>query len=411
MAESIVLFIFGLVLLIRGGDWFVDSACDVAHKFRMPEILIGATIVSIGTTLPEVMVSAQSAAIGQGGISYGNAIGSIICNTALIAAITIAIHPPKIERKTFVLPVVFFFIAAIIYLVAAYAFNRFSLIIGIILLAVFVIYMVLTVVSAVKSGKREKDLLNPVSAAPQEEQEEKTSGGVFALIRDIILLASALCCFILSFFNGMTIPNIVVGAFASVAYITLSVAGSIAKKKSGNTAAQAADSGKDKEKPSLGDKLLIVKSIVFLVIGAAVIALGANLLVDNGTLLAREIGVPESVIGLTFVAIGTSLPELVTAITSLIKKHGSLSLGNIIGANLFNLVFVSGVSIVISPFDVPSENMIGGIASSLVFELPVMLFVMMFLTLPAIIRGKLSRWQGISMLCIYAAFFAVQFAI
>ena len=149
--------------------------------------------------------------------------------------------------------------------------------------------------------------------------------------------------------------------------------------------------------------------LVLLVLGAVLIALGANLLVDNGTLIAQALGVPESVIALTFVALGTSLPELVTAITSLVKGCSDLSLGNIVGANVFNLVLVSGVSVTLAPFTVPQSSTLFGINSSLVLEIPVMLAVMMIMTLPALKRGKLSRAQGIILLCIYAAFCAIQF--
>ena len=118
---------------------------------------------------------------------------------------------------------------------------------------------------------------------------------------------------------------------------------------------------------------------------------------------------PDTVIALTFVALGTSLTELVTAITALVKGHGALSLGNVIGANLFNLVLVSGIATTISPFAVPSETTIGGFASSLVLDIPVMLGVMLLLTVPTLIRGKLSRTQGIVLLCVYAAFCTLQF--
>ena len=148
---------------------------------------------------------------------------------------------------------------------------------------------------------------------------------------------------------------------------------------------------------------------MLLVLGAVLIALGANLLVDNGTLIAQALGVPESVIALTFLALGTSLPELVTAITSLVKGCSDLSLGNIVGANVFNLVLVSGVSVTLAPFTVPKSSTLFGINSSLVLEIPVMLAVMMIMTLPALNRGKLSRAQGIILLCIYAAFCAIQF--
>ncbi|HAV00908.1 MAG TPA: hypothetical protein DCW47_06930, partial [Lachnospiraceae bacterium] len=158
----------------------------------------------------------------------------------------------------------------------------------------------------------------------------------------------------------------------------------------------------------------IQKLVILLIVGAVLIAVGADLLVDNGTLIAAALGVPESVIALTIVALGTSLPELVTAITSLIKGHGALSLGNICGANLFNLVLVSGVSIVLGPFSIPSEKTvnIGGkeVIASLVLDIPVMLTVMLILTVPALIRGKLSRAQGYILLIIYFAFTAFQLA-
>ena len=153
----------------------------------------------------------------------------------------------------------------------------------------------------------------------------------------------------------------------------------------------------------------IGKIVLLLVVGTALIALGANLLVDNGTIIAQAMGVPESVIALTFVALGTSLPELVTAITSLMKGHSDLSLGNVVGANVFNLVLVSGMSVTLAPFEIPQSATLFGINSSLVLELPVMLLVMVLLTIPALVRGKLSRVQGVALLCIYAAFCAVQF--
>ena len=120
MLTAVLLFCLGLILLIKGGDWFVDGSVGVAHRFGVPELIIGATVVSIGTTLPEVMVSATSALQGHGEIAYGNAIGSIICNTALIAALTVAIKPSKVDRKSLLSPVLFFFAAAAYYLFNAY---------------------------------------------------------------------------------------------------------------------------------------------------------------------------------------------------------------------------------------------------------------------------------------------------
>ena len=347
MLIPILLFIVGLLLLIKGGDWFVDGATGIARRFKLPEILIGATVVSIGTTLPEVMVSAQGAIGGSGAMAYGNAIGSIICNTALIAAITIAIKPGKADRKSMIIPVCFFFAAAAFYVTIAYTTGDFSRWVGIVLLSVFVIYMVLTVLQMKKNPEPE---LNE-GEAEEGEQDSALSADEY---------------------GALSMPKKI------LAHIT-------------------------------GKKNTIVREIVLLAVGAAVIALGANLLVENGTLIAEKLGVPETVIALTFVALGTSLPELVTAITSLAKGHGSLSLGNIIGANLFNLVLVSGVAVTISPFPVPNASQLFGHNASLVMDLPVMLSVMLIMTVPALIRQKLSRVQGIALLCIYAAFCTVQF--
>ena len=320
MLIPVLLFIVGLLFLIKGGDWFVDGASALARRFHLPELLIGATVVSIGTTLPEVMVSTMSALSGHGEIAYGNAIGSVICNAALIAAITIAVRPGKVDPKTLKTPVAFFFAAAAIYCIAAYVFGRFTRVMGIIMLATFVAYMAVNVLQ-----------MKNTPAGEQEASEEE-------------------------------------------------------------------------------EEMPLAKTLILLVLGAVLIAVGANLLVDNGTLIAQALGVPESVIALTFVALGTSLPELVTAITSLVKGHSDLSLGNIVGANVFNLVLVSGMSITLAPFTIPQSATLFGINSSLVLDLPVMLAVMLILTVPALVKGKLNRAQGILLLAIYAAFCAVQFA-
>ena len=319
MLIPVLLFIVGLLFLIKGGDWFVDGASALARRFHLPELLIGATVVSIGTTLPEVMVSTMSALSGHGEIAYGNAIGSVICNAALIAAITIAVRPGKVDPKTLKMPVLFFFAAAAIYCVAAYGFGKFTRPMGFIMLAMFVAYMVANVMQ--------------MKNAPAEEHEEEE--------------------------ETMPLPRM----------------------------------------------------LMLLVLGAVLIAMGANLLVDNGTLIAQALGVPESVIALTFVALGTSLPELVTAITSLIKGHSDLSLGNVVGANVFNLVLVSGVSVALAPFTVPQSATIFGMNSSLVLEIPVMIAVMVLLTAPALVKGKLSRVQGVALLVIYAVFCGIQFTL
>lgn len=384
---NIVLFVAGLLMLIKGGDMFVDGASGVARRFHLPELLIGATVVSIGTTLPEVMVSAQGAMAGSGSMAYGNAIGSIICNTALIAAITVTLKPAKTERKALVLPVIFFFASAAFYVFVAYFFGEFARWVGIVLLAIFVIYMVTVILRMKKGPASEIDGVVEESGEAHEEAEEENHPSVLTLIIEALVV-----------FCGGGIMIYRGGVFRWIAVVMMAVFAVYAVLAIIRKATKAKPLG-------------ILNDLFFIVVGAGVIAGGANMLVDSGTVIAKEFGVPETVIALTFVALGTSLPELVTAITSLLKGHGALSLGNIIGANLFNLVLVSGVSTTISPFAVPSESQLMGMPTSFVVDIPVMLAVMLILTVPTLITKKLSRVQGIALLCIYAAFCVVQFVI
>ena len=168
----------------------------------------------------------------------------------------------------------------------------------------------------------------------------------------------------------------------------------------------------------LGSKLPVVAGarnliceILLLAAGAGIIAVGADLLVEHGQVIALGLGVPETVVALLFVALGTSLPELVTTITSLKKGRASLGVGNVIGANIFNLVLVSGVAVSLAPFAVPAENTLlnTGLNLSLVFDIPVMLGVMSLMILPALLFKKLGRWQGIALLVIYIGFCVCQF--
>ena len=325
MLMSVLLFAVGLVLLIKGGDWFVDGATGIAKRFNLPDIVVGATVVSIGTTLPEVMVSTTGALQGSGAMAYGNAIGSIICNTALIAAISIVCNPGPVNTKSMKTPAIFFFGAAAMYCLASYVLGTFPRWMGFVMLSVFVVYMILTVRNGMK---------NPDEVAHEEEEEE-------------------------------------------------------------------------------GKQRTLLMELILLVVGAAVIAVGADLLVEHGQIIAIGLGVPETVVALLFVALGTSLPELVTTITSLRSGHASLGVGNVIGANVFNLVLVSGVAVSLAPFDVPCENFLlnTGLNMSLVLEIPVMLGVMALMIFPTLASKKLARWQGILLLGIYAAFCVCQFTL
>ena len=323
------LLAFGFILLIKGGDWFVDAATGIAKRFHLPELLIGATVVSIGTTLPEVMTSAMGAAAGSGAVAYGNAIGSIICNTSLIAALTIAIKPGKADKKSLIFPVCFFFGTMAFYAFNAYFFGKFDLWMGLVLLVGFVVYMIINVINMKKNPAEIEEI--------DVESKNEAEGGE--------------------------------------------------------------------------SKLGLIKDIGVLVVSALVIAVGAYLLVESATKIAHDLKIPETIISLTIVALGTSLPELVTAITALMKGHGALSLGNIIGANIFNLVLVSGAAISINPFKVPAEATFLGNNASLIFDIPLVFVVMGIMTIPTALTGKLRRWQGVSLLALYVAYCVLQFIV
>ena len=319
MLIPVLLFCLGLILLIRSGGQFVEQAAAIARRLHMPEVLIGATIVSLGTTLPEVMVSARSALGGHGEIAYGNAAGSVICNAALIGGIAIAAQPGGTRRRALWLPTAFFFGAAAVFGITVYGSGWFSRGIGLLLLLLLAVYMLLALQDARRSARQQ----NKMAA----------------------------------------------------------------------------------------DTCPLAARILWLAVSALLVAVGAELLVDNGVVIARSIGVPESVIGLTFVALGTSLPELTTALVSLGRGHSGLSLGNILGANLLNLTLVSGLAAVLRPFAIPENTAFGGLNLTRWLDYPVMLLVMGILCVPVLASGKTSRWQGGVLLMLYAAFCFVQLSL
>ncbi len=331
-AYAVLLFILGLALLVLGGKLFVWGAEDISRRFKVSRFLMGATVLSICTTLPEVVVSARAAVQGNSGLAYGNALGSVICNASLIAGAIIVLNPAKVKQETFSRGTAFFFIAGFFYATMAWTVGRFDRWVGMVLLAVFAAFEIVLVLYM---NKHHESL---TTAPPHKDVEN--------------------------------VP----------------------------------------EKPKKKTRILKPHEAVgILVVGAAAIAIGARLLVNNGTIVAKALGVPDSVIGLTMVALGTSLPELITAIQSRIKGIDELWIGNIVGANVLNLVLVCGLAITISPFDVPAGRTIGGINASLVVDIPLMLLAMAVLCLPSLFKGKVMRWQGILLLCVYAAFNVYQF--
>lgn len=311
LIRYVIYFIVGLALTCVGGDRLVDAAVAISKKIGIPQIVVGATIVSLGTTLPEILVSTTAVFSGSAAISAGNAFGSIICNTALIAGLAQIIRPTKdVEQKSLRWRAVFFTVIIAALFLYGMAFRQFDLPIGIALLLGFVLYAILSIKRA--------DL--------EEDSEDDDADG---------------------------------------------------------------------------ENISVLNQLIILAISAAFLYVGANLMVDNGTEIATLLGVPERVIAVTFIALGTSLPELVTCVVSLLKGYGNVSFGNIIGANMLNMLLVIGIPATFA--GIPLES------STLFIDIPLAFLVMAILIAPILIRGRSSRVQGVLLVGIYVVYCITTF--
>lgn len=311
---SILLFLVGFVLIIKGSDWFIDSTIWLAKILKVPNIIIGATLVSICTTLPEAMVSGSSAIRGNTEIAFGNAIGSIACNTGFILALTIILSQPAITNKK-KLKQTGMFLLVLIAAVAGigFIFGEISRVTGIIFLVILVIYLYLNVKDARASA--------------------------------------------------MEIAH---------------------------------------DEAIVHDKSVASKKIILFIIGLIMTVVGANLLVTHGETLAKLLGVPDVVIGLTLTAFGTSLPELVTAITAIAKKAHDISIGNVLGANILNIIMVLGLSSTITPIETP--------ASYFALHIPyVFVIVGLVVVFSYFNKTHLRRWNGLLIMSVYASYLFIMF--
>lgn len=305
IAVASVLFVIGLVLIIKGGDWFVDSASWFAEATGIPKFVVGATVVSFATTLPELLVSVRAAMNGSAQLAIGNAIGSVTANTTLIMGLSLVFMAGVISRKSFALKGGLL-LAAIIGLTLLSLSGSLPTWSAFVLWAIFLIFMISNLVEGKKAAANEK-----------KETFEK------------------------------------------------------------------------KEVPA---------KILFFIIGTASIVLGAELLVSSGKTIASGIGISETIIGFTVIALGTSLPELVTTLTAIRKKENSLSVGNIIGANIIDTTLILPLCAVINGKPLPVDKV------NLTFDFPVCIAVCAVAIVPTIFQGKFKKWQGFALLTLYIAY-------
>ncbi len=334
----ILLLGVGLLLIIKGGDWFVDAASWIAKVSGVPTFVIGATIVSIATTLPEILVSCISSAQGSVDLAIGNAVGSVNCNVALIMALSLFCMPVKFKRKDY-LPKALILLAAISLLWACSSSGSLGLGLAFVVLAIFVVFIVENLYATKKNASA------PLTAADTIKIDE---------------------------YNHVSFDT----------DYTLNADGTVSGKRK-------------RTKPESKE---IVKYVLLFLLGAGGIAGGAILLSTYGEKLALLLGVPSGIVGVTIIAIGTSLPELTTTIIAISKKKSELSVGNIIGANIIDISLILPICSFISGGTLPVS------AQTLVIDLPFCLAVSALALVPALISGKFHRWQGAMLLTGYIVY-------
>ena len=310
MTLVIILFFVGFFLITKGADIFIDCTVKIGRKTGISELILGATIVSFATTLPELTVSVFASIDNYTTMSLGNAVGSIICNTGLILGLVVIISPFKVDKNMFSSKSIILLISVLTLMVLG-ANGSISRGDGFILIVLLIVFMYSNIKSV--SGK-----------------------------------------------NRINSPN--------------------------NMQSNSCDNIKSSKHENLKVGVLFVLGLIMMVVGS-------KLLVDNGVKIANSIGVPQGIISLTVIALGTSLPELVSSLTAIKKQNHGISVGNILGANILNIVSVIGISSLINDLPILSQNM------RIDFEF--MTIILLILILPTIKSGKLYRVQGLLLLSSY----------
>lgn len=302
---AIVTLIVGFILLIKGADFFVEGSASVAKRLRVPSIIIGMTIVAMGTSLPECAVSVTASITNNNSLAISNAVGSNIFNLMVVCGVCALFTPLAVQKETLKRDFPFSIVVAALLLVLGYFGMSLGRLDGVILLIVFAAFLFIMVKSAMKARKE-----------GTEVNEE------------VILLP-------------------------------------------------------------------VWKCVIFIIGGAVAIAIGGDAVVDGASVIAASFGLSQTLIGLTVVAFGTSLPELVTSIVAARKDEVDMALGNVIGSNIFNILLVLGVAAAISPIEFLTENIID-VVLLILMSLEVWFFAQS--------RKKITKGEGIVMLVVYVAY-------
>lgn len=301
-------FFVGLLLICKGGDWFVDAASFIARAFGIPKYIIGATIVSFATTMPEILVSVAAALKGSSVMAMGNAVGSVSANTGIILGVSLFCLPAVIQRKEYLTKNILY-IGCLILLFIAFRDRIFDAGDSVFLLLGGVLFLIMNVKNAM-TGRLEKE------AVPVDKKELR-------------------------------------------------------------------------------------RRIFFFFFGAACVVTGSELLIDSACVLARQFHISEEIISVTILAMGTSLPEFVTTITAIVKKESSLSVGNIVGANVIDTAFILPICTLITGESLSVAPQMAQI------DMPVCILLSVIALTPMMVRGRIRRIDGAAVFVIYLIYFFI----
>lgn len=345
MAINIVLLVLGVIIVLKGADWLTDGAVNIATRFGVSQMVIGLTIVAMGTSMPEFCVSMVSALKGTPDLAVGNVVGSNTLNTLLIVGCSALVAPIMVKRSSVKRDIPFAVVASLLMLLFCLdgAIGRVD---AAVLFAGFCLFMFVTLKYA------------------------KTTEGPAASVAT----------------NG---------AATAISEASTSQASSSEASSSETSAPEASSSETSAPESSQASGTSMLKAVVMLVVGLLCLIAGSNMFVDNASFVASSLGVSDAVIGLTIVAGGTSLPELATSMVSAKKGNSDIAIGNVIGSNVFNILMIIGITGLVKPMH------IAGITT---LDLIMMLASMLFMWFFCRTTYKVKRWEGAVLTIVYLAY-------
>ena len=353
MAINIVLLVLGVIIVLKGADWLTDGAVNIATRFGVSQMVIGLTIVAMGTSMPEFCVSMVSALKGTPDLAVGNVVGSNTLNTLLIVGCSALVAPIMVKRSSVKRDIPFAVVASLLMLLFCLdgAIGRVD---AAVLFAGFCLFMFVTL-------KYAKTTEGPAATVA-------TSGAAMAT-------ASA--------------------SSTSVSETPTSQTSAPEASTSQPSSSEASSSETSAQEASQASGTSMLKAVVMLVVGLLCLIAGSNMFVDNASFVASSLGVSDAVIGLTIVAGGTSMPELATSMVSAKKGNSDIAIGNVIGSNVFNILMIIGITGLVKPMH------IAGITT---LDLIMMLASMLLMWFFCRTTYKVKRWEGAVLTIIYLAY-------